>query len=69
MNARERLFFRNVTLHKSVSYKKREDEKHVKDMRERFQYEQVKRADKLEREIRKQNTIFRKIYRWIISGN
>ena len=63
MNSRERLFFKNVELHKSMSYRKREDKENVDKMRNKYVKELMDKQEEKAKILKKKNNIFNKIFR------
>lgn len=62
---RESLFFRNVELHKSMSYRKKEDKEKVDKMREKYKLELMKQQEEKAKQIKKMNCIFYRIIMYI----
>jgi hypothetical protein len=58
MNSRERLFFKNVELHKSMSYRKKEDKENVDKMRNKYRKELMEKQEIKAKQIKKYNSIF-----------
>lgn len=67
MNSRERLFFKNVELHKSMSYRKREDKENVDKMRNKYRNELMKQQEEKAMYIQKHKSIFYRLLHFIIS--
>lgn len=65
MNSREKLFFKNITLHKSMSYTKREDEERVNKLKENFRLQQQNRLLKKEQFKKKNNNIYKRLITWL----
>ncbi len=63
MNPREKLFFKNVELYKSMSYKKREEEKLVKDLQCKFRNELIEKRNK--QKLKHKTSIYRKLINWL----
>lgn len=66
MNGRERLFFRNIELHKSMSYRKREDKENVDKMRDKFAKELMKQQEIKANKMKKYNSVFYRLIMYIL---
>jgi len=66
MNSREKLFFRNVKLYKSMSYKKREEEEKVSNMKTEFRNKQRERIAAREK-VKKRNSFLNRLYYLLFS--
>lgn len=66
MNSRERLFFKNVELQKSMSYRKREDKENVDKMRQKYKEELMKKQEHKAIIIHRNNSVFYRLIRYII---
>lgn len=64
MNSREKLFFKNVELYRSMSLRKRMDEEEIELKRKRFREELVERKKK-SRE-KKKETIYNRIMKYFV---
>lgn len=63
MNSREKLFFKNVELYKSMSYKKKEEEKLVKELQCKFRNELIEKRKK--QKLKHKTTIYRNFINWL----
>ncbi len=61
MNGRERLFFKDVKLHKSMSYIKKEDKENVDKMRKKYTREYLERVEKKQKLLEKHRSILYRI--------
>jgi hypothetical protein len=68
-NTSRESFFRNVVLHKSMSYRKREDEEFVKESRERYRKELMAKQEEKAKILKRKNNIFNKIFRIVFNLN
>lgn len=66
LNSRERLFFKNVKLHKSMSYQKREDKENVDKMKQKYMEELMKKQDEKAKMIYRNKSIFYRLIRYIV---
>lgn len=66
MNSRERLFFKNVELQKSMSYRKREDKENVDNMRQKYTEELMKKQEHKAKIIHRNNSVFYRLIRYIV---
>lgn len=65
MNARDRLFFKNVELHKSVSYRIKEDKEKVARMRREYRDELMKKQEEKANQLKKYNSLFYRLISYI----
>lgn len=65
MNTREKLFFKNVVLHKSMSYKKELDKQAVIEMRNNYKKELKERQQKKDKAIKENNSLIKIIKTYI----
>ena len=65
MNSRDKLFFKNVTLHKSVSYRKKEEKEEVDKMRDKYMKELMKKQEEKSKKIQRHNSLIHKLLRCI----
>lgn len=66
MNGRDKLFFRDVKLYKSMSYKKREEEEKVSNMKTEFRNKQRERIAAREK-VKKRNSFLNRLYYLLFS--
>lgn len=59
------MFFKDVVLYKSMSYRKREDEQFVRDSREKYRRELMKKQEEKANAIRRSNSILFRMIRYI----
>lgn len=67
--SRESLFFKNVKLHKSMSYMKKEDIEHVKEIRHKFKQDLLKKQKDKKEFIKTHNNISNLLLRWLFGLN
>lgn len=65
MNGREKMFFKDIKLHRSMSYTKKLDEEFVRDSREKYRRELMKKQEDKARAIKRNNSIIFRIIRYI----
>jgi hypothetical protein len=64
-NTSRDMFFKNVVLHKSMSYRKREDEEFVRDSREKYRKELMKKQEERAKKLARANSIYYRLLRYI----
>lgn len=67
--SRESLFFKNVKLHKSMSYMQKEDIEHVKEIRHKFKQDLLKKQKDKKEFIKTHNNISNLLLRWLFGLN
>jgi hypothetical protein len=63
-NTSREMFFKNVVLHKSMSYRKREDEEFVRDSREKYKRELMKKQEERAKKLARSNSIYYRLIRF-----